>query len=261
MTLTSFAAYSWGMEQGPFGNQSLGNPALGSRSFGSASIAAENARFMSRVYGWMAGGLCLTGAVAWNVAGDPDLVQMIFGNKLLFWGLIIAQLGAVVVLSGLINRINGLTATLIYFVYAGLTGLTLSSIFLAYTGSSIAEVFGVTAFGFAGLSGFGLVTKRDLGPIGSFCMMGLFGMVGFAVLSMIFPSIMGAGASFVFSIVGIIVFAGLTAYDTQRIKAMNAPGNESTDAGRKTAIYGALALYLDFINLFLSLLRLTGRRR
>ena len=216
---------------------------------------------MSRVYGWMTGGLCLTGAVAWNVAGNPQLVQTIFGNRLLFWGLIIAQLGAVFVLSGLINRINGLTATLIYFLYAGLTGLTLSSIFLAFTGSSIAHVFGVTACGFAGLSGVGYVTKRDLGPVGSFCMMGLFGLVGFGLLSMFFPSLMGEGASFVYSIVGIIVFAGLTAYDTQKIKGMNAPGSEGTDAGRKTAIFGALRLYLDFINLFLSLLRLTGRRR
>ena len=216
---------------------------------------------MSRVYGWMTSGLCLTGAVAWNVAGNPDLVRAIFGNRLLFWVLIIAQLGAVLALSGLINRISALTATLIYFLYSGLTGLTLSSIFLIYTGSSIAAVFGVTAFGFAGLSGFGFVTKRDLGPVGSFCMMGLFGLVGFGLLSMIFPRLMTAGASFVFSIVGIIVFAGLTAYDTQKIKAMNTPGNEGTDAGRKTAIFGALRLYLDFINLFLSLLRLMGRRR
>src|ERR1700682_5488158 len=244
------------MEQQPFGNQSLGNPAISP-----ASIAAENARFMSGVYGWMTGGLCVTGAVAWNVSGNPDLVQTIFGNRLLFWGLIIAQLGAVVVLSGLINRISGLTATLIYFLYAGLTGLTLSSIFLVFTGSSLAGRFGVTRFGFAGLSAFGYVTNRDLGPVGSFCMMGLFGLIGFGLLSMFFPSLMGEGASFVFSIVGIIVFAGLTAYDTQRIKAMNAPGNEGTDAARKTAIFGALTLYLDFINLFLSLLRLTGRRR
>ena len=244
------------MEQQPIGNQQFGDQA-----FGSASVAAENARFMSRVYGWMTGGLCLTGAVAWNVAGNPALVQTIFGNRMLFWALIIAQLGAVVVLSALINKINAVTATLIYFLYAGLTGLTLSSIFLLYTGSSIAQAFGVTAFGFAGLSGFGYVTKRDLGPVGSFCMMGLFGMVGFAVLSMFFPSLMGEGASFVFAIVGIIVFAGLTAYDTQRIKAMNVPGSEGTDAGSKKAIFGALTLYLDFINLFLSLLRLTGRRR
>ncbi len=230
-------------------------------SYGQNAIAVENARFMSRVYGWMTGGLCVTGLVAWNVAGDPALVQTIFGNRLLFWALIIAQLGAVAALSFLINKISGAVATVIYVLYAALTGLTLSSIFLLYTGSSIAEVFGVTAFGFAGLSGFGLVTKKDLGPVGSFCMMGLFGLIGYAVLSMFLPSLMGAGGSFVFSIVGIIVFAGLTAYDTQRIKAMNAPGNEGTDAARKTAIFGALTLYLDFINLFLSLLRLTGRRR
>jgi len=230
-------------------------------AIGQSAIAAENARFMSRVYGWMTGGLCVTGFVAWNVAGDPALVQTIFGNRMLFWALIIAQLGAVAALSFLINKINGAVATVIYIAYAALTGLTLSSIFLLYTGSSIAQVFGVTAFGFAGLSFFGLVTKRDLGPVGSFCMMGLFGLIGFALLSMFFPSLMGAGGSFVFSIVGIIVFAGLTAYDTQRIKAMNVPGSEGTDGARKTAIFGALTLYLDFINLFLSLLRLTGRRR
>jgi len=230
-------------------------------AIGQSAVAAENARFMSRVYGWMTGGLCVTGAVAWNVAGDPALVQTIFGNRLLFWALIIAQLGAVAALSFLINKISGVVATVIYILYAALTGLTLSSIFLLYTGSSIAQVFGVTAFGFAGLSFFGLVTKRDLGPVGSFCMMGLFGLIGFGLLSMFFPSLMGAGGSFVFSIVGIIVFAGLTAYDTQRIKAMNVPGSEGTDGARKTAIFGALTLYLDFINLFLSLLRLTGRRR
>jgi FtsH-binding integral membrane protein len=240
----------------PLGNQRFGNPA-----FGLASIAAENARFMSRVYGWMTAGLCLTGAVAWDVSGNPQLVQTIFGNPPLLWGLIIAQLGAVVALSWLNNRISGFIATLLYFVYAALTGLTLSSIFLIYTGSSIAEVFGITAFGFAGLSAFGFVTKRDLGPVGSFCMMGLFGLVGFGLLSMLFPRLMSAGASFVFSIVGIIVFAGLTAYDTQKIKRMNTAGNEGTDAGRKAAIFGALMLYLDFINLFLSLLRLMGRRR
>ncbi|MGA2212723.1 MAG: Bax inhibitor-1/YccA family protein [Bryobacteraceae bacterium] len=249
------------MAQSPFGNPSFGNQSLSNQGFGLASMAAENARFMSRVYGWMTGGLCLTGLVSWDVSGNPQLVQTIFGNPALLWGLIIAQLGAVLALSWLINRISGAVATLIYVLYAGLTGLTLSSIFLVYTGSSIAEVFAVTAFGFAGLSGFGFVTKRDLGPVGSFCMMGLFGLVGFGLLSMFFPRLMTAGASFVFSIVGIIVFAGLTAYDTQKIKGMNVPGTEGTDAGRKSAIYGALRLYLDFINLFLSLLRLMGRRR
>src|SRR5277367_2660659 len=146
------------MEQQPAFNRPL-------QGFGSVSIATENARFMSRVYGWMTAGLCLTGAVAWEVAGSPELVQAIFGNRLLFWVLIIAQLGAVVALSAAINRISGITATLIYFLYAGLTGLTLSSVFLAFTGSSIAGTFFVTGFGFAGLSGFGYLTKRDLGPV------------------------------------------------------------------------------------------------
>jgi len=249
------------MEQQFPGNQSLGNQSLGGQAIAPLSISIENARFMSRVYGWMTAGLCITGVVAWNVAASPDMVQTIFGNRMLFWGLIIAQLGAVSALSWLINRISGATATLIYFVYAGLTGLTLSSIFLAYTGSSIAQVFGVTAFAFAGLSATGYTTKRDLGPIGSFCIMGLWGMIGYALISMIFPSLMGEGGSFVFSVIGIIVFAGLTAYDTQKIKLMNAAGDEGTDMGRKKAIFGALTLYLDFINLFLSLLRLTGRRR
>src|SRR6266849_5846293 len=180
------------MEQQPVGDQSLGSRRLDNSAFGFA-IAVENARFMSRVYGWMTGGLCLTGIVAWNVSGNPEMVQTIFGNRLLFWGLIIAQLGAVSALSWLINRISGATATMIYFLYAGLTGLTLSSIFLAYTGSSITQVFGVTAFGFAGLSATGFLTKRDLGPIGSFCIMGLWGLVGFALISMIFPSLMGEG--------------------------------------------------------------------
>src|SRR5258708_13659843 len=193
-------------------------------------MAAEHARFMSRVYGWMTAGLCLTGAVAWNVSGNPELVQTMFGNRLLFWGLIIAQLGAVAALSALINRISGLTATLIYFLYAGLTGLTLSSIFLVYTGSSIAEVFGVTAFAFAGLSMVGYVTKRDLCPVGSFCMMVLFGLVGFGLLSIFFPALMTGGGSFGFSIFGIIGFAVLTSYSAQQLKSITFLGTYGSAA-------------------------------
>ena len=237
------------------------DPRFRNELYREAPVAAENARFMSRVYGWMTGGFCLTAAVAWNVSGNPALIQTIFGNRLLFWALIIAQLGAVVALSAAINRMSGITATLIYLLYAGLTGLTLSSIFLAFTGASMAQTFLLTGFGFAGLSGFGYVTKRDLGPVGSFCMIGLFGLVGFGLLSIFFPGLMGASGNFVFAIVGIVVFAGLTAYDTQKIKAMRMPGDEASDNGRRKAIFGALTLYLDFINLFLSLLRLDGQRR
>jgi FtsH-binding integral membrane protein len=209
----------------------------------------------------MTAGIILTGIVAWNVGQNVELAATMITNRALFWGLVIAQLGAVFVLSALMKQLNSMVAALIYFAYAGLTGLTLSVIFLVYTSSSVAQVFGVTAFAFAGLSAFGLVTKRDLGPVGSFCTMGLFGLVGFYLLSWIFPSLMGGQASFVVSIVGLIVFAGLTAYDTQKIKAMNIIGNEGTDDDRKEAIYGALTLYLDFINLFLNLLRLMGNRK
>lgn len=245
------------MNPGSFGQPNIGQPT----PYVPAAISAENARFMSRVYGWMTLGLTVTGAIAWRVGQDPALVTSLVTNRLLFWALVIAQFGAVIALSGLIQKINAATATAIYLAYAALTGLTLSVIFFVYTSSSIAQVFGLTAFSFAGLSGFGYVTKRDLGPVGSFCIMGLFGMVGFSLISMFFPSLMTGGASFVFSIVGIVVFAGLTAYDTQRIKAMNVIGNADAGENRKLAIHGALALYLDFINLFLSLLRLTGRRR
>jgi len=209
----------------------------------------------------MTGGLCLTGGVAWYVGESQELALTVVQNRPLFWMLIIAQFGAVIALAGFIKKMRPATAAFIYFLYAALTGVTLSVIFLVYTRSSIAQVLGLTAFGFAGLSAFGFATKKDLGPIGSFCMMGLFGMVGFALLSWIFPSMMSERASFVYSLVGIVVFAGLTAYDTQKIKNMNVIGNEGTAEDRKETIFGALTLYLDFINLFLSLLRLMGRRK
>jgi len=224
-------------------------------------IAAENARFMTAVYGWMTAGLCATGLVAWFIGQSERFAVTVITNRPLFWILVIAQLGAVGVLSGFINKMSAATAGLIYFAYAALTGVTFSVIFLLYTASSVGQVFFLTAFSFAGLSFVGLTTRRDLGPIGAFCTMGLFGMIGFALLAMFFPSLRSDGTSFVYGIVGVIVFAGLTAYDTQKIKTMNIIGNEGTDADRKEAIVGALTLYLDFINLFLSLLRLMGKRR
>ncbi len=229
---------------------------------GPKSIAAENARFMSRVYGWMTVGIAVTGYISWNIGQNEGLAMQIAQNRPLFWGLFIAQLGAVLVLSLLIKKMNSFMAGAVYLAYAALTGVTFSVIFLVYTQSSIAQVFALTSFSFAGLSAFGLVTKKDLGPVGSFCTMGLFGMVGYSLLSFIFPSMMEGGvAPKVYSVVGLIVFAGLTAYDTQKIKSMNIIGNEGTDEDRKEAIFGALTLYLDFINLFLSMLRLMGNRR
>jgi FtsH-binding integral membrane protein len=228
------------------------------------SPAAANeviARFMSRVYGWMTAGIVLTAFVAYNLSTHPEWVIGLVQNQLLFWGLIIVQLGAVIFLTAAIQRIGSGTATLVYMVYAALTGVTLSTIFLAYTQDSIANAFAVTAVGFAGLSAFGYATKRDLGPVGSFCTMGLFGMIGFALIAMFVPALQGGGAQQLYSIIGLVVFAGLTAWDTQKIKALHAWGGEGSEEESKGAIIGALTLYLDFINLFLLLLRLVGRRR
>ncbi len=227
----------------------------------SNSIAEERARFMSRVYSWMTAGISVSGGIAYFVGSTPELVYTIVSNRLLFWCLIIAQLGSVFYLSMAVQKISSKTAAAVYLLYAALTGLTLSVIFMLYTQASIASVFGLTAFSFAGLSLFGSVTKRDLGPVGSFCTMGLFGMIGFGLLSIFFPDMLGGVAEQVYAAVGIVVFSGLTAYDTQKIKTMYALGSEGTDTGRKGAIYGALTLYLDFINLFLSLLRLFGKKR
>jgi len=224
-------------------------------------IALENARFMSRVYFWMTGGLLLTAAVAYQIGMNEELAMSIAQNSILFWGLIIAQLAAVFFLSAMIKRLSSFLAMMIYFLYAGLTGVTLSVIFLIYTQESILNVFLITACAFAGLSAFGYITKKDLGPIGSFCSMGLFGLIGFGLLSLFIPGMRSNTMQMVYSIAGLVVFSGLTAYDTQKIKQMNIVGNEGTDEDRKEAIFGALSLYLDFINLFLNLLRLFGKRR
>ncbi|ATH08573.1 hypothetical protein BIY24_11620 [Halobacteriovorax marinus] len=225
------------------------------------SISEENARFMSGVYKWMSFGIILTSFISFYVSQSKELVSLIIGNKFIFYGLLIAQLGAVFYLSAKVKTISSMAATIIYLLYAALTGLTLSLIFLIYTSESIQSAFILTAFSFAGLSLFGYVTKRDLGPIGTFCHMALWGMIGFGILTIFFPSLMTSGASKIYGICGVLIFSGLTAYDTQKIKSSNIIGNEGTDEDRKETIYGALTLYLDFINLFLSILRLMGRRK
>lgn len=225
------------------------------------SIAEENSRFMSGVYKWMTFGILLTGFISYYIASSPNLIMSIVTNKILFYGLIIAQLGAVFYLSLMVQKISAIRATIVYLLYASLTGVTLSTIFLVYTQDSISSAFFVTCFSFAGLSAFGYMTKKDLGPIGTFCHMGLWGLIGFGLLSMFFPSLFGSTGQMVYSICGVVIFAGLTAYDTQKIKSMNIIGNEGTEEDHKETIIGALTLYLDFINLFLNILRLMGNRR
>lgn len=225
------------------------------------AVAAENARFMSGVYKWMTIGLLITSLFAYYAASSTEFMAFLMMNKLAFYGLMIAEFGLVIYLSSAINKLSASTATFLYILYASLTGLTFSVIFLAYTQESIVGAFLMTSCGFAGLSLFGYTTKKDLGPIGAFCGMAVWGLVAFAVISMFFPSMMGGQMGSIYSIAGILIFSGLTAYDTQKIKAMNIIGNEGTEEDKKETIMGALKLYLDFINLFLMVLRLMGGRR
>jgi FtsH-binding integral membrane protein len=205
-------------------------------------------------------GIMLTGFVASYISQDQNLMYTIVSNKILFYGLMIAEFGLVIWLSAGINKMSAMMATGMFLFYAILNGTTLSIFSMVYTAESIQSAFFTSAASFAGLSAFGYVTKRDLGPVGNFCSMGLFGLVGFGLLSIFFPSMMGTMASQIFGLVGIVVFAGLTAYDTQKIKNL-APNMASSEQVQKGAIMGALQLYLDFINLFLFILRMTGSRR
>lgn len=225
------------------------------------SITEETARFMAGVYKWMCIGILITFGISYYVSITPSLIQTILMNKFLFYGLIIAELGAVIYLSAMVNKISAMSATVVYIIYSALTGLTMSVIFLVYTKESIQSAFILTSFSFAGLSIFGYMTKKDLGPVGTFCHMGLWGLIGFGIISLFFPSMMTSTASKVYGIAGVIIFSGLTAYDTQKIKNMNIIGNEGSEEDHKETIMGALTLYLDFINLFLHILRLMGNRR
>ncbi len=214
--------------------------------------------FMSRVYMWMTVGILVTACVAYGVGQNQELTMSMIMNKPFFYGLMIVQFLAVIGLMALINRMSPAAAGITFLAYSALTGLTLSTIFLIYSTQNIAGIFITTAFAFGGLSLFGFTTKRDLGPIGSFCMMGLFGLIGMMLLSFFIPSLNSDSMQMTFSVVGLIVFSGLTAYDTQRIK-----GFIATDAqtANRQAILGALVLYLDFLNLFINLLRLFGGRK
>ncbi len=216
---------------------------------------------MSAVYRWMTGGILVTALVSSYLGNNPDYIVQLLQNRGIFYVLIFAQFGAVLFLSLALQRISAATAMAVFLMYSALTGVTFSTIFLMYTRESIASVFFTTAIAFGGLSFFGYVTKRDLGPVGAFCGMALFGLIGWALLSFFIPSLMSGSGQMAYSVMGVLIFSGLTAYDTQRIKSMHLMGNEGSEENRKAAVYGALMLYLDFINLFLSLLRLMGNRR
>jgi FtsH-binding integral membrane protein len=225
-----------------------------------AQVQVRVNSFVRSVYNWMAIGLGITGVVAYGVANSPGVREIVFGAPLVFFGLIIAQLAMVFMISARIQRMQASTATMLFLVYSALNGATLSSIFLAYAQSAITSTFFICAATFTACSVYGWTTRRDLTTMGGFLTMGLIGIVIASVVNMFVKS---GAVSTIVSYVGVLVFVGLTAYDTQDIKNMALSQPDGLDAGavRKGAILGALKLYLDFINLFLMLLRIFGSSR
>ena len=227
------------------------------RAFSTPYAADERVTaFLRSVYGWMCAGLAITALVAFFVAQSPELAITIFRNRVLFWGLMIAQLGIVFFLSARVEKIAPGTASLLFIVYSALTGVTFGFILLAYTGESVATTFLVCAGMFGALAIYGTTTSRSLAGWGQFLFMGLIGVVLASFVGIFWQN---SGFQFVLGFIGVIVFTGLTAYDAQNLKQM-ALALPSGQVG-SYAIVGALRLYLDFINLFLMLLRFTGSRR
>lgn len=218
---------------------------------------AATRKFLLNVYNWMAMGLGLTGVVAYGIA-NSSFVNVLMSTPILYFGLFIAQLAVVMGLSFAINKIPSGVAIGAFFLYAALTGVTFSVLFLVYTGGSIAATFFICAGMFAGVSIFGYVTKMDLSKFGTYLFMALIGIIIASVVNIFLQS---NTLNWIISYVGVILFVGLTAYDTQRIKKMSQTADMESEDGKKGAVMGALTLYLDFINMFLFLLRILGNRK
>nr|WP_245550095.1 Bax inhibitor-1/YccA family protein [Haliscomenobacter hydrossis] len=213
---------------------------------------------MTKVFGWMSVALAITGVVAYFVSNSPQILQFVFGNRFIFFGLLIGELLLVGYLSAAVMRMSADMATMVFLLYSVLNGLTLSFVFLIYTSTSIAGTFLITAGTFAAMSAYGYFTKNDLTKAGSLLFMALIGLVIASIVNIFLRSPL---MYWIITYAGILIFVGLTAYDTQKIKNMNIIGNEGTEEDHKEAIMGALTLYLDFINLFIMLLRLFGNRK
>lgn len=222
-----------------------------------ASVKGMNA-FITKVFGWMFIGLLLTTGVAYYVANDIDLIIAIVRNDFLFYGLMIGELVLVAVLSARITKFRTATAIGLFFAYAALNGVTLSVIFLAYTGESIVTTFGITAITFGIMCIYGYVTKNDLTRFSSILFMGLIGIVVLSLINMFLGS---SRMEWIISIVGLFVFLGLTAYDMQKLKGYYFGTEGDAVLRGNLGVLGALNLYLDFINLFLTLLKYFGKRR
>jgi uncharacterized protein len=218
-----------------------------------AAPAASANDILWVTYRWMSVGLAITGLVAWLVASSPGATALFVSNPIMFYGLMFAQLALVIAFNPVAMRASTPVAATMFFVYSALTGLTFSTLFLVYTRASIASTFFVTAGSFAGLSVYGATTKRDLSALGRFL---LFALIGLLIASVVNIFLASSGLHWLLTFGGLLIFAGLTAYDTQTLKEVYAAGG----GGRNLALIGALKLYLDFINMFLFLLRIFGRR-
>lgn len=212
---------------------------------------------MRKVYLWMALALVITGVTAYGVATSPGILQTIYTNQVLFWGLIIAEFGLVIGVSAAINKISLTTATLMFIIYSVINGALLSYIFLVYTASSVATVFFITAGTFGAMAVVGYTTKTDLTSMGKYLFMALIGLVIATLVNLFVKS---DGLTMILSYVGVLVFVGLTAWDSQKIKQMLLQAPDAGESSQKLALLGALTLYLDFVNLFIYLLRIFGKR-
>lgn len=238
--------------QGAYGYAPQTHPA-----YAGAPALVDTRPLFTRAFGWMAAGLLVSAAVAYATANSPALLNLVFGNRAVLFGLFIAQLAAVWILSSRIHRMSVPAATIGFLGYAALNGVTLATILLVYTAASIASVFVITSLMFAFMALWGATTKKDLSSWGSILFMALIGLILASVVNWFMNS---ATLSYVISYAGVLIFVGLTAYDVQKLKHMAADVDGPVTLGR-LAILGALTLYLDFINLFLFLLRILGGRR
>lgn len=234
------------------------NLKLGKTTFYDEGVNVVGTVLMRKVFSWMALALLITGLTAWIVAGSEQLLSIIFSSKATFFGLIIGELVLVIAMTSAINRMSLTTATLLMVLYSVINGTTMSSIFLLYTADSIASTFFVTAGTFGVMSLYGYATKRDLSSWGNILFMGVIGLIIAGVVNMFW----GNGTfSLIVSALGVIIFVALTAYDVQKIKVIFNEATAVDETTQKIALLGALSLYLDFINIFLYLLRLLGSRK
>ena len=214
----------------------------------------ETSSFLHRVFGWMFVGLIVSGVAAYGVAFSPALMQAVYGNPIIFYAILLGEVLLVFGITGMINKISASAAIVLFLLYCLMSGLTLSVIFLLYTTSSIESVFFISAAMFGAMALYGSTTKRDLSGMGQILIMALFGII----IAMVVNFFLNSGPlDYALSCLGVVVFAGLTAYDIQKLMRLGSAGY----GGTQMAIFGALTLYLDLVNLFLDLLRIFGKRK